>query len=82
MRPFSITKSYAALRAADLDWIVQPGYSSGRYILKKNHEKPTWNHEKLTWNPENRPETNKNHEIPTWNHKKRPGTMNTHKKPA
>ena len=45
-----ITRSYAALRAADLDWIVGPGYSSGRYILGKNHEKPTWNREKPTWN--------------------------------
>ena len=25
-----ITRSYAALRAADLDWIVWPGYSLGR----------------------------------------------------
>ena len=25
-----ITRSYAALRAADLDWIVGPGYSLGR----------------------------------------------------
>ena len=25
-----ITRSYAALRAADLDWIVRPGYSLGR----------------------------------------------------
>ena len=33
-------------RAADLDWIVGPGYSSGGYIFDKNHEKPTWNHEK------------------------------------
>ena len=40
------TRSYAALRAADLDWIVGPGYNSGGYILEKNHEKPTWNHEK------------------------------------
>ena len=24
-----ITRSYAALRAADLDWIVGPGYSLG-----------------------------------------------------
>ena len=47
---FCITRSYAALRAADLDWIVGPGYSSGRYILGKNHEKPTWNREKPTWN--------------------------------
>ena len=27
------TRSYVALRAADLDWIVGPGYSSGWYIL-------------------------------------------------
>ena len=39
---FIITRSYAALRAADLDWIVGPGYSSSM----NNHEKPTWNHEK------------------------------------
>ena len=32
------TRSYAALRAADLDWIVRPGYSSDGYILEKNHE--------------------------------------------
>ena len=30
------TRSYAALRAADLDWIVWPGYSSGGHILEKN----------------------------------------------
>ena len=49
------TRSCAALRAADLDRIVGPGYNSGGYILEKNHEKPTWNHEKpwkSTWNPE------------------------------
>ena len=34
------TRSYAALRAADLDWIIGPGYSSGGYILGENHEKP------------------------------------------
>ena len=27
---FNATRSYAALRAADLDWIVRPGYSLGR----------------------------------------------------
>ena len=27
-----ITRSYAALRAADLDWIVRPEYSLGEYI--------------------------------------------------
>ena len=37
---FCITRSYAALRAADLDWIIGPGYSSGGYILGENHEKP------------------------------------------
>ena len=51
-----VTRSYAALRAADLDWIVGPGYSWGKYIWRKtmknqpgtmkNHEKLTWNHEK------------------------------------
>ena len=33
----TITRSYAALRAADLDWIVGQGYSSGGYILEKKH---------------------------------------------
>ena len=28
-----ITRSYAALRAADLDWIVGPEYSLGGYIF-------------------------------------------------
>ena len=37
---FLLTRSYAALRAADLDWIIGPGYSSGGYILGENHEKP------------------------------------------
>ena len=30
---FTSTRSYAALRTADLDWIVRPGYSWGGYIL-------------------------------------------------
>ena len=51
---FYETRSYAALQAADLDWIVGPGYSSGRYILEKNHEKPTWNHEK-PWKNDEKP---------------------------
>ena len=38
-KSFVITRSYAALRAADLDWNVGPGYMLGRYILEKNHEK-------------------------------------------
>ena len=40
MYKFKKTRSYAALRAADLDWIIGPGYSSGGYILGENHEKP------------------------------------------
>ena len=51
---FLNTRSYAALWAADLDWIVWPGYSLGGYILEKNHE--------------NQPTTMKNYEKPTWNH--------------
>ena len=47
VKVFFLTRSYAALRAADLNWIIGPGYSSGGYILEKNHEKPTWNHKKL-----------------------------------
>ena len=30
-----MTRSYAALRAADLDWIVGPGYSLGRVQNKQ-----------------------------------------------
>ena len=30
---FEPTRSYAALRAADLDWIVGPEYSLGGYIF-------------------------------------------------
>ena len=41
-----ITRSYAALRAADLEWIVGPGYSLGGYTSEKHHKKLTWNHEK------------------------------------
>ena len=54
LKVFKYTRSYAALRAADLDWIVRPGYSWGKYIWRqsmknqpgkiKNHVKPTWNH--------------------------------------
>ena len=51
MEKIMITRSYAALRAADLDLIVGPGYSlGGGYILEKNHE--------------NQPITMKNHEKP------------------
>ena len=32
-QPFETTRSYTALRAADLDWIVRLGYSWGGYIL-------------------------------------------------
>ena len=33
---FITTRSYAALRAADLDWIVRPGYSWGKYIWRQS----------------------------------------------
>ena len=46
MTSITITRSYAALWAADLGWIIGPGYSLGGYIMEKNHEKLTWNHEK------------------------------------
>ena len=61
---FLSTRSYAALRAADLDWIVGPGYSFGGYMLEKNHEKPR--------------KTMKNHEKPWKSMKKQPGTMKNH----
>ena len=64
-----VTRSYAALRAADLDWIVGPGYSlgrghSGKKTMKnqpgtmKNHE----NHETTLKNHRNQPKTMKNPE--------------------
>ena len=62
---FGQTRSYAALRAADLGWIVGPGYSSGGYILEKNHEKNNLQPWKTM---KNQPGTMKNHE-------NRPGTM-------
>ena len=37
--PFFLTRSYAALWAADLDWMVRPGYSSVGYILGENRKK-------------------------------------------
>ena len=73
-----VTRSYAALRAADLEWIVGPGYSLGGYILEKNHEKPTWNHEK---NMKNQPGTTKKHENLHRTMKNQPGTMKNHEKP-
>ena len=36
MEKIMITRSYAALRAADLDWIIMPGYSWGGISSKKN----------------------------------------------
>ena len=53
---FNFTRSYAALRAADLDWIVRPGYILGGYNLEKNMK--------------NQPGTMKNHLKPTQNHEK------------
>ena len=46
---FFPTRSYAALRAVDLDWIVRPGYSLGRVHSGKKTMK-------------NQPGTMKNHE--------------------
>ena len=63
LNKFEQTRSYAALRAADLDWTVGPGYSLGGYILEKNHE----NQPKTM---KNQPGTIKNHEKPIWNHEK------------
>ena len=76
---FENTRSYAALRAADLEWIVGPGYSLGGYILEKNHEKTTWNHEnhEKPWKPW---KTMKNHEKP-WKTNLEPWeTMKNHEK--
>ena len=56
-----VTRSYAALQAADLDWIVGPGYDLGGYILGKNHE--------------NQPGTMKNQPRTMKNHENQPGTM-------
>ena len=36
---FRVTRPYAALWAADLDWMVRPGYSSVGYILGENRKK-------------------------------------------
>ena len=47
------TRSYAALRAADLDWIVGPGYSLGRVhsgeISKNVTNSVTHAGSQLTW---------------------------------
>ena len=37
---FRYTRSYAALRAADLDWIIGPGYSSGIFWGKTMKNQP------------------------------------------
>ena len=81
VQPFWCTRSYAALRVADLEWIIRPGYSLGRYFLEKNHEKPTWNHEKPWKTTKNQPGTMKNHEKPWKTKKNKPGTMKNHEKP-
>ena len=78
---FTFTRSYAALRAADLDWIVGPGYSLGRVHSGENHEKPTWNHDKPTWNHEKPWKPTKNHEKP-WNYLEKPWKpTKNHEKP-
>ena len=60
-KKFKNTRSYAALWAADLEWIVGPGYSLGGYILEKNHEKTNL---ELWKTMKNQPGTMKNHEKP------------------
>ena len=70
---FCVTRSYAALRAADLDWIVGPGYSLGRYILEKKHENQPGtmkNQPGTIKTMKNQPGTMKYHEKSTWNHEK------------
>ena len=72
------TRSYAALRAEDLDWIVGPWYSLGRV---HSWEKPTWNHDKPTWNHEKPWKPTKNHEKP-WNYLEKPWKpTKNHEKP-
>ena len=56
---FCNTRSYAALRAADLDWIVEPGYSLGRV---HSGERP-WKTNLEPWKTmETKLKTMKNHE--------------------
>ena len=79
------TRSYAALPAADLDWIVGPGYSLGGYILEKNHEnqpKPEkpWKTNLEPWKTmKNQPETMKTIKTMKTDQKNQPGTIKTMK---
>ena len=61
---FDITRSYAALRAADLDRIVGPGYSLGGSFWGKTMK--------------NQPGTTKNQSGTMKNHENQPGTMKNH----
>ena len=65
---FDKTRSYAALRAADLDWIVGPGYSLGRVHSgeknMKNQPGTMTNQPGTMKNHGNQPKTMKNHEKP------------------
>ena len=70
------TRSYAALRAADLDWIVRPGYSSGRYIGEKTMK----NQPGTMKTHENQPGTTKNQLRTMKNHENQPGTMKNYEK--
>ena len=76
------TRSYATLQAADLDWIVGPGYSLGWYILENNHEKQTLNHEKQTLNHEKQTLNHEKPWKPTWNHEKPWKPTWNHEKPT
>ena len=68
---FLITRTFAALRAADLDWIVGPVYSFVVCSQPTKPWKPTKNHETTLKNYWNQPKTMK----PPWK------TMETNQKP-
>ena len=73
---FKNTRSYAALRAADLDWFVGPGYSLGRVNSgekpwKTNLEPWQTNRETILKNHWTQPKTMKK----TWNYPEK--TMET-----
>ena len=68
---FRVTRSYAALWAADLDWNVGLGYSSGGYILETTMKNQPGNLK----NYGNQPGIMKNHDNQPGTMKNQPGTM-------
>ena len=89
---FFATRSYAALRAADLDWIVGPGYSLGQvhsgerpwktnlepWKTMTNQPGPMTNQPGTMKNHGNQPGTMRNHEITLKNHGNQQKTMKNH----